>query len=688
MRGRTRKVGLILLGGIGFLLLVAGPAAAHAGFVSSSPAPGSSLSTAPGVVVLEFTEPLNQSLSRATVTAPDGLVFLGTPTGERQISIPLAANAVGVYEVSWTTVSTFDGHTLTGRFGFGVGVDPGPGSIGGTRDEPGVGDLLIAIARTAEDAALLLAIGLVLLGRLSGQDVAIPWVRARPTGTLAVAVLAGSVVVLGEGLLAAQSFSPAGIATYLTSGLPGIARLVRPGLELLALLLAWFRPRWALFAILAALVALSSAGHAAAISPPWWGITAEAVHLTSAGLWAGGILALALQKPPSGWRGDDGRELLSRFTPVALAASAVTAVTGLVRGFQETGGIGGLMSSYGVVLLLKIILVLVMVQLSVLAWRRIVVRPRVESMVVVTILGAAALLASFPLPPGRVSESDRPGVESDGGRALPTQGEMSLGSNAGQVLVGLTIRPNDEELAIYLLGLEGPDEDARRVVTLTIDGRRLSVSQCGSRCRKVATSVEGGEDVTIGVSGPSGGEAHLTIPDLEARAADDLLDLMTQRMHSVSSFRLTETLGAGPTRLRSEYEVRAPDAIHVLNVQADGGGSEVILIGDTRYLRELPEGRWELDQGVATRVPSYVWDSFEPFIGARIVGQERIGGDRTAVIAFFGGDEQVPAWFRLWIAPDGLVLRAEMDAPGHFMDQRYYDFGARIRIKPPVEARP
>nr|MBA2599854.1 hypothetical protein [Actinomycetota bacterium] len=86
--------------------------------------------------------------------------------------------------------------------------------------------------------------------------------------------------------------------------------------------------------------------------------------------------------------------------------------------------------------------------------------------------------------------------------------------------------------------------------------------------------------------------------------------------------------------------------------------------------------------------PSYVWDSFEPFIGARIVGQERIGGDRTAVIAFFGGDEQVPAWFRLWIAPDGLVLRAEMDAPGHFMDQRYYDFGARIRIKPPVEARP
>jgi copper transport protein len=687
MRSMRTRLGVLLVGGIGYLLLLpAVPAAAHAGFVSSTPAPGSSLSTVPGVVVLEFTEPLNESLSRATVTAPDGLVFMGTPTGESQISVPLTANAGGVYEVSWTTVSTVDGHTLTGRFGFGVGVNPGPASIGGTRDEPGGGDLLIAIARTAEDAALLLAIGLALLGRLSRRPPAIAWVRSRPTGALAVAVISGSVVVLGEALLAAQSFSPAGIATYLTSALPGIARLVRPGLELLALLLARLRPRWGLVVTLAALVALSSAGHAAAIAPPLWGIGVEAIHLASAGLWAGGIMALAVQKPPSGWRSDSGRELLSRFTPAALTASAVTAATGLVRGLQETGGLGGLRSAYGLVLLLKVALVLVMVQLSVLAWRRIVVRPRVESMVVVSVLGAAALLASFPLPPGRVSETDRPSAEA-GDTALPTRGELSLGSNAGQVLVGLTVRPPREELAIHLLGLEGPDEDAVRVVTVTIDGKRLPVSQCGARCRNVAASLKGGEDVTVDVSGPSGGSAHFTIPNLPARAGDKLLDLMMERMHSVNSFRLTETLGVGPTKLRSEYEVRAPDAVHVVNIQADGGGSEVVLIGDTRYLRELPEGRWEIDRGPETRVPIYIWDSFEPFVGARIVGQDRIGGDPITIIAFFGGDEQLPAWFRLWIDPDGLVLRAEMDAPGHFMDQRYYDFGARLRIEPPIEAR-
>ena len=45
-------------------------ALAHAGMVSSTPEPGSELGTAPGVVVLRFTEPLNVRLSRASVTTP------------------------------------------------------------------------------------------------------------------------------------------------------------------------------------------------------------------------------------------------------------------------------------------------------------------------------------------------------------------------------------------------------------------------------------------------------------------------------------------------------------------------------------------------------------------------------------------------------------------------------------------
>jgi methionine-rich copper-binding protein CopC len=60
---------------------------AHAGFVSSSPEPGSELSSAPGMVTLRFSEPLNTKLSRAAVTTPDGRRVDGTVTGSEQIAI-------------------------------------------------------------------------------------------------------------------------------------------------------------------------------------------------------------------------------------------------------------------------------------------------------------------------------------------------------------------------------------------------------------------------------------------------------------------------------------------------------------------------------------------------------------------------------------------------------------------------
>jgi len=669
--------------GVGLLISVADPAEAHAGFVSSTPEPGAILSTAPGVVVLEFTEPLNEELSRASVTSPDGADFEGTVTTDTRIAIPLSTNATGVYRVSWTTVSIVDGHTLTGGFGFGVGVDPGPGSVGGTQDEPRSGDLLIAVARAVEDAALLLAVGLLLLGRLARRLPVLAWVRARPIVALSVAVVAGTLVVVGEALWAAGTPSLSAVATYLTSGTPGLARLLRPVLEALALLLAVLRPRWTAWPLVGALGVLAAAGHAAAISPRLWGVAVEIIHLISAGLWAGGIIALAVQHPPEGWRSGEGTELLKRFTRVALPASAVTAATGVIRGFQETGGVAGLTSPYGLVLLAKVLLVLLMVQLSVFAWRRIVVRPRVESIVAVAVLGAAALLAAFPLPPGRVSEAERLETAEVEPSALPRSDELSLGSDAGEFLVGLTIRPSEDELAIFILGLEGPENDATRVVTVDIDGREYPVSQCGPSCRTVDAAVAGGEGVSVGVAGPSGGTALFAIPDLDGPPAADLLERMTATMRSLPSFRLTEILNSGRAEFRSEYELIAPDAFHVRTVQEDGTGSEVIWIGDTRNLRELPDGPWQEEVGVATRVPVYVWDSFEPFIGARVVGREKIDGIETAIVAFFGGDEDLPAWFRVWVDQDGLVHRAEMDAPGHFMDQRYYDFGRPIEIEPP-----
>src|SRR5690242_2191711 len=48
-----------------------------------------------------------------------------------------------------------------------------------------------------------------------------------------------------------------------------------------------------------------------------------AVHLLSAGMWAGGIMVMASLRPPGGWAGTDGRELVERFARVALIAFGV-----------------------------------------------------------------------------------------------------------------------------------------------------------------------------------------------------------------------------------------------------------------------------------------------------------------------------------------------------------------------------
>src|SRR5437867_4497183 len=95
---------------------------AHAAIISSQPSPGERLSAAPGVVTLGFTEPLNTKLARATVTDPTGRRFHGRASSVTGIRVALSTNALGVYEVQWTTVSVVDGHTLHGSFEFGVGV--------------------------------------------------------------------------------------------------------------------------------------------------------------------------------------------------------------------------------------------------------------------------------------------------------------------------------------------------------------------------------------------------------------------------------------------------------------------------------------------------------------------------------------------------------------------------------------
>jgi copper transport protein len=681
-RRATRAVAVVLFVGLA-LPLTAAPAAGHAAFVSSEPEPGAELSSTPGVVLLRFTEPLIPRLSRATVTDPDGRTFEGQVAREREVRVPLATNAPGIYEVAWTTVSPVDGHTLRGSFRFGVGVSPGEGAEGGTGAEPQRADLVIAVGRAVEYSALLLALGMLLVGRLARRDPPLPWVRPRLVPVLAVALASGTAVVLGEALLATGSASPGGIAAYFTAGLSGVARVARIGLEGLGLVAA-IRGRAVVPAVGGALVALAAAGHAAAVSPKWWGVGVDAFHLVAAGLWAGGIMALAILRPPGGWRGPEGQALLDRFSPVALSAFVLTVGFGVLRGIQELSGLGDLVgTAYGRVLALKVVGVLTMVPLSVFLWLRLRGTPRAEAAIAVGVVAAAAVLAAYPLPPARLAEAEAASERPAGSSALPRPGDITMGGEAGEVLVGLAIRPAEpgpNEVLVYVLPLEGEEAASGLPVRVSVGGSTVRMDECGLACRRVELDLRGGERLEVTVGGEDGGTDVLEVPRLPAPDGSALYRRMQQRMHGLRTYRLEEVLSSGRASVRASYAFQAPDR---MRVEVDSGSQRVI-VGDREWRREKLGQPWQEEQAIPPEIPQFVWDFGRDAITPRIVGTERIGGTFTTALSFFARSGSAPIWFRLWVEEEGLVRRAEMRAQGHFMDHRYFAFDAPFEVEPPA----
>ena len=676
----------LLLGAALLLVLGASPAWAHATPVASDPEPGAVLSTTPGVVTLVFSEPLNTGLSSATVVAPNGERFEGKVSGGDRITVALGTNAPGVYEVDWTTVSTLDGHPLHGSYAFGVGVNPGAAGEGTVGVGPSEGGLALGLLRALEYAALLAATGMLLLQRLARREPRPDWVRPRVRVALITALVSGAALVVAEAWLAAGSPEVGRMVTYLTTGLPATARVLRVVAEAAAVA-ATFVAGGGLVVVplIVAFVALAASGHAAAVDPRWLGIGADALHLLSAGLWAGGVLALVTLRPPDGWRESQGRALLNRFTPVALVAFSVTVAAGVVRGFQELHTLAHLVrSSYGLVLSLKVLGVLVMAQLSWFAWKRIVGSFRAEAAVAILVVGLAGVLAAFPLPPARVSEAEAaPGGSHEGVSALPQQGDLTFGGNAGEVLVGMSLRPGEpgrNEVLVYLLPLEGEQAAAAIPATIAIAGEpEVSMQDCGSTCRRTELELSGGERLQVTIGGSSGGTVEFRLPTLPAPGGRRLLLRTQTRIHALDSYRMREELSAGLGAVRSDYTFVAPDLARI--DVADR--STTVFVGDTRYLRQ-GTGPWNVQRNAPPlSVPIFTWDSFRPWLDPAIIGSGRIEGRPARVLSFFGSSGGTPAWFRLWIGEDGLVLRAQMRAQGHFMTQEFGDFDAPFQIQAP-----
>lgn len=150
-----------------------------------------------------------------------------------------------------------------------------------------------------------------------------------------------------------------------------------------------------------AVALLAPASHAAQVQPAFAAVLVDELHVLSAGMWAGGVVALATLRPPAGWAGDEGQDMLGRFGRVAMIAFAFTALTGLLRATEELSAFSDLwQTAYGMVLVAKSAGVLAMLVIAAMTWRRGAPLARTDAALAITVIAATAVLAAFPNPPG------------------------------------------------------------------------------------------------------------------------------------------------------------------------------------------------------------------------------------------------------------------------------------------------
>jgi copper transport protein len=263
---------------------------------------------------------------------------------------------------------------------------------------PAPAELAVGGFRWLEYLGLLAFIGVLVVRRLAANPPRLDWARLPMHPALALALLGGVGVIVGRALSEGTAGNAAG---YLFDSPNGQLLLGRVALEGVALGLCLTGRRLVVAPALLAAVLLAFGGHAVRVDPQAAGIAVDALHILSAGMWAGGIVALATLKSPSGWREGEGRALLDRFARVAPLAFAITALTGLLRATEELTAVSDLWTtSYGLVLSLKSIGVLAMLALSWLAWRRGLPVARWEAAIAVIVIAATALLAAYPITPG------------------------------------------------------------------------------------------------------------------------------------------------------------------------------------------------------------------------------------------------------------------------------------------------
>jgi copper transport protein len=399
VRQRTAAAAAALA--VGLVLVPA--ASAHAILVTSEPANGAVVRTTPPTVTLRFNEPVETQFGSVRVYDANGARVdsgrVTRPGGDAVAVVVGRSLPRGTYTVAWRVVSA-DTHPVHGAFVFSVGAaGANPAGIAArvlrseaTPESISVG---FAVVRFVDLALLLLVAGgaVAVAAVVRGEE----RVRRR-----LFAVLGALALALVPASLAGIVFQGASAGGF------GLWRAAHPDV-VRAVIDTRFGQVWLSRAVVAALIAVvafaslrlpSRAATAARILVPLLGgalvvsvsaaghadvgsallFAADVVHVGAGAVWAGGLAFVVggLLVVGSGARWQLAASTVPRFSVLAVGAVAALLVAGVVNAYLEVRAWRGLwQTTYGVLLLAKIGLVLPLVVLG--AYNRRYAVPRLRA---------------------------------------------------------------------------------------------------------------------------------------------------------------------------------------------------------------------------------------------------------------------------------------------------------------------
>jgi copper transport protein len=402
----------LLLGavlGIGVLLLGAPPASAHATLTATEPVGGTAVATSPGRVVLRFSEAVQIPLGSIRVFASPSGKQVETANAGRvdgnssAVGVKLPKLDKGGYIVTWRVTSA-DAHPIHGAFTFVVGS-----AKEGTTDaalvekllSSGGGDTTVgaiyAVIRFVAFAALVLLVGgLAFVALLWPAGAALARPRRILWGALVAALVTTAIGIPVQAVYAAGLPLSKMLSSTVRSGMLDdrfgqvwAARLVLLGLTALVLATLTRRagtasrstPLLAAGGVLGIglLVTPGLAGHAATEDLVPLAMTADVIHLVSVSLWLGGLALLTLAVLPRRVPGELA-QIIPRFSRMAFAAVVAILVTGSFQGWRQVRSAAALTeTTYGRLLIIKVLLFALLVALAGLSRRLVQARYRVPA---------------------------------------------------------------------------------------------------------------------------------------------------------------------------------------------------------------------------------------------------------------------------------------------------------------------